>query len=179
LDVLATELGYRRDLLGRTESHLPSSTSTNVSVKNKILKKIRTNYLLFFLIQKKGAPSVRSLIKKKWNQNKKKHDLGYVYDRAIGGTMEDLDDRWILSQGTEPPSCVSDDKAPATLGLKNMAGVFILVAAGIVGGVGLIIIEIMYKKQQDRRTRRMEAARKAADRWKSHVEVRPEKNKIK
>lgn len=83
--------------------------------------------------------------------------------------MEDLDERWIkLGSGQQ---CEHDEKTPATLGLKNMAGVFILVAAGIVCGVGLIFIEIMYKRHQIRRQRRMELARHVTDKWRTMVEV--------
>lgn len=85
------------------------------------------------------------------------------------GYMEELDNKWIL-QGMDD-KCDTDDKAPATLGLKNMAGVFILVAAGIVGGIGLIIIEIIYKKHQIRKQKRLEIARHAADKWRGAVEV--------
>lgn len=35
--------------------------------------------------------------------------------------MEDLDNRWIL-QGSE--DCEKNEKFPATLGLKNMAGMY-------------------------------------------------------
>lgn len=87
------------------------------------------------------------------------------------GYMEELDNKWIL-QGMDD-KCDTDDKAPATLGLKNMAGVFILVAAGIVGGIGLIIIEIIYKKHQIRKQKRLEIARHAADKWRGAVEVSP------
>ncbi|XP_069999556.1 glutamate [NMDA] receptor subunit 1-like isoform X1 [Penaeus vannamei] len=86
------------------------------------------------------------------------------------GYMEELDNKWIL-QGMDD-KCDTDDKAPATLGLKNMAGVFILVAAGIVGGIGLIIIEIIYKKHQIRKQKRLEIARHAADKWRGAVEKR-------
>lgn len=87
----------------------------------------------------------------------------------LGGFMEDLDERWIkLGSGQQ---CEHDEKTPATLGLKNMAGVFILVAAGIVCGVGLIFIEIMYKRHQIRRQRRMELARHVTDKWRTMVEV--------
>ena len=84
--------------------------------------------------------------------------------------MDDLDDNWIKQQGNAT-ECDSDEKTPATLGLKNMAGIFILVAAAIVGGVGLIVIEIMYKRHQVRQQRRLELARHAADKWRSMVEV--------
>ena len=45
--------------------------------------------------------------------------------------MEDLDNKWILHSGGADCSD-SDDNSPATLGLDNMRGVFILVGAGIV-----------------------------------------------
>ncbi|XP_045620957.1 glutamate [NMDA] receptor subunit 1 isoform X3 [Procambarus clarkii] len=86
------------------------------------------------------------------------------------GYMEELDNKWILQN--QEDMCNTDEKAPATLGLKNMAGVFILVAAGIVGGIGLIIIEIIYKKHQIRKQKRLEIARHAADKWRGAVEKR-------
>ncbi|XP_067123537.1 glutamate [NMDA] receptor subunit 1-like isoform X1 [Centruroides vittatus] len=86
------------------------------------------------------------------------------------GDMEDLDNKWILQGGDKCDN--KNEKFPATLGLKNMAGVFILVGAGIVGGIGLIIIEIIYKKHQTRKQRRMEAARNCADKWRGTVEKR-------
>ena len=61
--------------------------------------------------------------------------------------MEELDNDWILLQ-KEQDCDDNDDNSPATLGLENMRGVFILVGVGIVGGLGLIIIEIIYKKHQ-------------------------------
>ena len=90
---------------------------------------------------------------------------------VTGGFMEDLDEKWIKQGNVQ--QCENDEKTPATLGLKNMAGIFILVAAAIVGGVGLIVIEIMYKRHQIRRQRRLELARHAADKWRTVVEVFP------
>ena len=49
---------------------------------------------------------------------------------------------------------------------------FILVGAGIVGGVGLIIIEIIYHKHNIRREKRANAAKLAITRWKGTIEVR-------
>ena len=77
-----------------------------------------------------------------------------------GGVMESLDNRWIL-QGNLQQCSEQIEKTSNTLGLKNMAGVFILVAAGIVGGIGLIIIEMTYKKHQIRKHKRLELARHA------------------
>jgi ionotropic glutamate receptor NMDA 1 len=83
--------------------------------------------------------------------------------------MESLDNKWILQGNLQ--QCEQYEKTPNTLGLKNMAGVFILVAAGIVGGIGLIIIEMVYKKHQIRKQKRMELARHAADKWRGAIEV--------
>ena len=51
--------------------------------------------------------------------------------------MEDLDKTWVRYQ-----ECDSRSNAPATLTFENMAGVFMLVAGGIVAGIFLIFIEI-------------------------------------
>lgn len=85
------------------------------------------------------------------------------------GFMEDLDNKWILLN--EKLCEVKGEHFPPTLGLKNMAGVFILVGTGILGGVGLIMFEIFYKQAQTRKQRRMELARNAVDKWKEMVEV--------
>lgn len=83
--------------------------------------------------------------------------------------MESLDNKWILQGNIQ--LCEQFEKTPNTLGLKNMAGVFILVAAGIVGGIGLIVIEMAYKKHQIKKQKRMELARHAADKWRGTIEV--------
>ncbi|KAH8030937.1 hypothetical protein HPB51_012405 [Rhipicephalus microplus] len=85
-----------------------------------------------------------------------------------GGYMEQLDSKWIIRDGEKCET--KNERTPATLGLTNMAGVFILVGAGIVGGIGLIVIEIVYKKHQTRKQRRLELARHAADKWRGAVE---------
>ena len=82
--------------------------------------------------------------------------------------MEQLDNTWIFQNRKE---CETREKAPATLGLKNMAGVFILVLAGIAGGCALIIIEIIYKRHKIRSQRKLALAKSAADRWRGAVEV--------
>lgn len=86
-----------------------------------------------------------------------------------GGFMESLDKEWIFHGNVQ--QCEQFEKTPNTLGLKNMAGVFILVGAGIVGGVGLIIIEVVYKKHQIKKQKRLEIARHAADKWRGTIEV--------
>ena len=84
--------------------------------------------------------------------------------------MELLDKQWIFHGNLQ--QCEQFEKTPNTLGLKNMAGVFILVGAGIIGGIGLIIIEVVYKKHQIKKQKRLEIARHAADKWRGTVEVR-------
>ncbi|XP_022901421.1 glutamate [NMDA] receptor subunit 1 [Onthophagus taurus] len=93
-----------------------------------------------------------------------------ILDFHESGFMEDLDNKWILLGNIQ--QCEQFEKTPNTLGLKNMAGVFILVAAGIVGGIGLIVIEMAYKKHQIKKQKRMELARHAADKWRGAVEKR-------
>jgi glutamate receptor ionotropic, NMDA 1 len=83
--------------------------------------------------------------------------------------MEALDKEWIFHGNMQ--QCEQFEKTPNTLGLKNMAGVFILVGAGIIGGIGLIIIEVVYKKHQIKKQKRLEIARHAADKWRGTIEV--------
>jgi N-methyl-D-aspartate receptor, putative len=85
------------------------------------------------------------------------------------GFMEGLDNRWILKGSKECEN--KHESFPTTLGLKNMAGVFMLVAAGIVAGIGLIIIEIIYKKRKARKMRQMTSAKRAARKWRIIVQV--------
>nr|5IOU_A Chain A, N-methyl-D-aspartate receptor subunit NR1-8a [Xenopus laevis]5IOU_C Chain C, N-methyl-D-aspartate receptor subunit NR1-8a [Xenopus laevis]5IOV_A Chain A, N-methyl-D-aspartate receptor subunit NR1-8a [Xenopus laevis]5IOV_C Chain C, N-methyl-D-aspartate receptor subunit NR1-8a [Xenopus laevis]5IPQ_A Chain A, N-methyl-D-aspartate receptor subunit NR1-8a [Xenopus laevis]5IPQ_C Chain C, N-methyl-D-aspartate receptor subunit NR1-8a [Xenopus laevis]5IPR_A Chain A, N-methyl-D-aspartate re len=60
------------------------------------------------------------------------------------GFMEELDKTWVRYQ-----ECDSRSNAPATLTFENMAGVFMLVAGGIVAGIFLIFIEIAYKSRAE------------------------------
>ncbi|XP_028966612.1 glutamate [NMDA] receptor subunit 1 [Galendromus occidentalis] len=86
------------------------------------------------------------------------------------GHMEQLDSRWIHNGGRRCESKL--ERTPATLGLTNMAGVFILVGAGIFGGLVLIVIEVYYKRYKAKQKRRMEVASKAAAKWRGVVERR-------
>ncbi|XP_058450496.1 glutamate [NMDA] receptor subunit 1 isoform X2 [Malaya genurostris] len=93
-----------------------------------------------------------------------------ILDFHESGFMESLDKEWIFHGNIQ--QCEQFEKTPNTLGLKNMAGVFILVGAGIVGGIGLIIIEVVYKKHQIKKQKKMEIARHAADKWRGTIEKR-------
>ncbi|XP_044734229.1 glutamate [NMDA] receptor subunit 1 isoform X2 [Chrysoperla carnea] len=94
-----------------------------------------------------------------------------ILDFHESGFMERLDNKWILA-GNNMQQCEQFEKTPNTLGLKNMAGVFILVGAGIIGGIVLIVIEMAYKKHQIKKQKRLELARHAADKWRGAVEKR-------
>ncbi|CAG2217171.1 GRIN1 [Mytilus edulis] len=85
------------------------------------------------------------------------------------GKMEQLDNDWILKESSE---CPLEGSAPATLGLTNMAGVFMMVAGGIVAGVFLIFVEITYKRYRGLKEKELELARNAADRWRGNIEKR-------
>lgn len=95
-----------------------------------------------------------------------------ILDFHESGYMELLDKQFILGGLNVQQQCELFEKTPNTLGLKNMAGVFILVGAGIVGGIALIIIEVVYKKHQIKKQKRLEIARHAADKWRGTIEVR-------
>ncbi|XP_032680549.1 glutamate [NMDA] receptor subunit 1 isoform X1 [Odontomachus brunneus] len=93
-----------------------------------------------------------------------------ILDFHESGFMERLDHQWILQGNVQ--QCEQFEKMPNTLGLENMAGVFIVVGVGIGGGIALIIIEMTYKKHQIRKQRKMELARHAADKWRGMIEKR-------
>jgi ionotropic glutamate receptor NMDA 1 len=84
------------------------------------------------------------------------------------GNMESLDTEWIISNKS---SCEDDDTSPSTLGITNMAGVFLLVAGGIVMGIFLIFIEIAYKRYKDKKAKEAEVSRSAFATWRKNVEV--------
>ncbi|KAK5600855.1 Glutamate receptor ionotropic, NMDA 1 [Crenichthys baileyi] len=82
------------------------------------------------------------------------------------GFMEDLDKTWVRYQ-----ECDSRSNAPATLTFENMAGVFMLVAGGIVAGIFLIFIEIAYKRHKDARRKQMQLAFAAVNVWRKNLQT--------
>ncbi|RUS90771.1 hypothetical protein EGW08_001482 [Elysia chlorotica] len=99
------------------------------------------------------------------------HDISMaVLSMHESGFMEQLDNNFILVNSES--SCTESNSAPATLGLTNMAGVFMMVAGGIVAGVLLIFIEITYKRHRGLKEKELELARNAADRWRGNIEKR-------
>lgn len=84
--------------------------------------------------------------------------------------MEQLDTSWIFdSEGNE--KCAKTESSPATLELTNMAGVFIMVAVGIVAGLVLLLIEITCSRRRGERAKQMACARRASVTWRHKVEV--------
>lgn len=84
--------------------------------------------------------------------------------------MEQLDTEWIFNSG-ESEKCAKTESSAATLELPNMAGVFILVAGGIVAGMVILLIEIACNKRRGILAKQMACARKASSRWRKKVEV--------
>ena len=80
------------------------------------------------------------------------------------------DNKWIYQEEVKCDS--NDDNSPATLGLSNMRGVFILVGVGIIGGIFLICVEIIFKKHQKRLKLKDSMAKTAVRKWRGNVEVR-------
>ncbi|XP_025779737.1 glutamate receptor ionotropic, NMDA 1 [Puma concolor] len=96
------------------------------------------------------------------------HQEPFVYVKSHeNGFMEDLDKTWVRYQ-----ECDSRSNAPATLTFENMAGVFMLVAGGIVAGIFLIFIEIAYKRHKDARRKQMQLAFAAVNVWRKNLQDR-------
>ncbi|KAG7166019.1 Glutamate receptor ionotropic, NMDA 1-like 7 [Homarus americanus] len=70
-----------------------------------------------------------------------------ILDLHERGYMEVLDKEWIWTEGSE---CSEDDHHSLDfskrLGLKNLEGIFIMVAGGILSGTFLILVEIIYDR---------------------------------
>ncbi|VDM23149.1 unnamed protein product [Hydatigera taeniaeformis] len=84
--------------------------------------------------------------------------------------MEQLDTHWIFNSG-EGEKCAKTESSPATLELTNMAGVFIMVAVGIVAGLVLLLVEIACSKRRGIRAQRIYCAWSASKKWKEKTEV--------
>ncbi|CAF1349247.1 unnamed protein product [Adineta ricciae] len=86
------------------------------------------------------------------------------------GFMESLDNVWIFSKGMK--QCSDRSSTPATLGVSNMLGVFLLVAGGIFAGFFLLAIEIAFKRRKDKRDKEVEVSRTALVHWRKKIEKR-------
>lgn len=85
------------------------------------------------------------------------------------GFMEQLDTQWIFNSG-ESEKCAKTESSPATLELTNMAGVFIMVAVGIVAGLVLLLVEIACSRHKGIRARQMACAQRVSKTWRTKVE---------
>ncbi|VDO06137.1 unnamed protein product [Rodentolepis nana] len=85
------------------------------------------------------------------------------------GIMEQLDTEWIFNSG-ESEKCAKTEYSAATLELTNMAGVFILVAVGILAGLVLLLVEIACNRRKGIRARRIACAQRASRRWRKKIE---------
>ncbi|CAF3093180.1 unnamed protein product [Rotaria socialis] len=92
------------------------------------------------------------------------------------GFMETLDNQWIFSKGMK--QCSDRSSSPATLGVNNMLGVFLLVAGGIFAGFFLLAIEIAFKRRKERRENEMEVSRNALLHWRKKIEKRKQRSII-
>ncbi|KAF8569912.1 hypothetical protein P879_03250 [Paragonimus westermani] len=108
------------------------------------------------LVMKKGNPWLEELSQAVLNFHER-------------GVMEKLDTRWIHG---DSEGCGRTESSPATLGLTNMAGVFIMVVAGIVCGIIITMTEIACRQRRKMEERNAAIALLAIDRWKSKVHKR-------
>ncbi|KER23769.1 hypothetical protein T265_08421 [Opisthorchis viverrini] len=86
------------------------------------------------------------------------------------GFMEKLDSVWIHVNADD---CERTESSPATLGLTNMAGVFIMVAAGIISGVFITFAEIACAKKRRTDEHHSHLALNAVHMWRENVRVGP------
>uniref|UniRef100_A0A3B4WZB6 Glutamate ionotropic receptor NMDA type subunit 1 n=1 Tax=Seriola lalandi dorsalis TaxID=1841481 RepID=A0A3B4WZB6_SERLL len=107
-----------------------------------------------------------TILVKKVNSPWKQNVSLAILSSHENGFMEDLDKTWVRYQ-----ECDSRSNAPATLTFENMAGVFMLVAGGIVAGIFLIFIEIAYKRHKDARRKQMQLAFAAVNVWRKNLQV--------
>ncbi|CAF0902440.1 unnamed protein product [Adineta steineri] len=92
------------------------------------------------------------------------------------GFMETLDNKWIFFKGAK--QCSDPSSSPATLGVSNMLGVFLLVAGGIFAGFFLLAIEIAFKRRKERREKEVELSRNALIHWRKKIEKRRQRSII-
>ncbi|TPP56628.1 Glutamate [NMDA] receptor subunit 1, partial [Fasciola gigantica] len=117
------------------------------------------------LVMKKDSPWLHELSQAVLNF----HERGY---------METLDSRWIHVRGD---NCERTETSPATLGLTNMAGVFIMVAAGILTGLPISMAEIACRKRRRMEERQSVVATAAIRQWRENIHIRrlQQTNKLK
>lgn len=89
-----------------------------------------------------------------------------IFLSSSGGVMEQFDTSWIFSTAEV---CKRTGSSAATL---ELAGVFIMVAAGILVGLVLLLVEIACNRRKGEKKRQMMLVRRASSKWRSKVQVR-------
>nr|XP_053626985.1 glutamate [NMDA] receptor subunit 1-like [Cherax quadricarinatus] len=79
-----------------------------------------------------------------------------ILDLHERGYMEDLDKVWIWNDGAICQEDQLDANFSKRLGLKNLEGIFIMVAGGVISGVILVLGEIVYDRCRSGRSQRDE-----------------------
>nr|CAH8871570.1 unnamed protein product [Trichobilharzia regenti] len=92
------------------------------------------------------------------------------------GIMETLDTAWIHLKSN---NCERTESSPATLGLTNMAGVFIMIGMGLVAGVVLTFVEVLCVKRKGEKKKRIELSTAAVQQWRDAVHRRKNERSLK
>lgn len=69
---------------------------------------------------------------------------------CAGGYIEDLDKAWIWKEGDACPEDTQDSSFSKRLGLRNLEGIFIMIAGGVLSGIFLVLAEILYDRWSSR-----------------------------
>ncbi|TNN11154.1 Glutamate [NMDA] receptor subunit 1 [Schistosoma japonicum] len=85
------------------------------------------------------------------------------------GIMETLDTKWIHIKSN---NCERTESSPATLGLTNMAGVFIMIGMGLVAGAILTLVEVLCAKRKGERKKKLELSSVAVQHWRDNIQKR-------
>ncbi|CAH8591050.1 unnamed protein product [Schistosoma turkestanicum] len=85
------------------------------------------------------------------------------------GIMETLDTKWIHIKSN---NCERTESSPATLGLTNMAGVFIMIGMGLAAGAILTFVEVLCAKRKCEQKKKHELSSAAVQQWRDAVQKR-------
>ncbi|KAK4475723.1 hypothetical protein MN116_000986 [Schistosoma mekongi] len=83
--------------------------------------------------------------------------------------METLDTKWIHIKSND---CERTESSPATLGLTNMAGVFIMIGMGLVAGAILTLVEVLCAKRKGEQKKKLELSTVAVQHWRDNIQKR-------
>ncbi|CAH8655530.1 unnamed protein product [Schistosoma rodhaini] len=83
------------------------------------------------------------------------------------GIMETLDTKWIHIKSN---NCERTESSPATLGLTNMAGVFIMIGMGLAAGAILTFVEVLCAKRRCEQKKKHELSTATMQQWRDTVQ---------